>query len=83
MSKVVEIGDCVRDLISGFVGIVVKYEESMFSSDRALVAPQELNEGAVRSSYWFDTAQLEVLTKQKIKRPMLISGLGIKVETER
>lgn len=64
----IELGDRVRDLISGFEGIVVGRTEWLFGCTRIGVSPGKLHEGKTIDSEWFDVQQLELVEKKALKR---------------
>ena len=65
----VELGDCVKDLITGFEGIVVGTSRWLYGCKRIVVRSQSLHEGKPIETEWFDVKQLEILEKDVIKRP--------------
>ena len=62
-SKTVEIGDLVKDRVTGFTGIVTAYTKFLSGCDRVGVQPRDLKEGGIRMSEAFDILQLEILEK--------------------
>jgi hypothetical protein len=58
------LGDSVKDVISGFTGIVTEREQHMHGCDRLVVSPTSITpEGALKESYVFDAQRLEVIAK--------------------
>jgi hypothetical protein len=64
--KTIELGDLVRDKVTGFSGVVTAKTQFLSGCDRVSVQPTELKEGAVRSYETFDVLQLEILEKSKV-----------------
>lgn len=64
----IQLGDLVRDTVSGFKGIAVGRTTWMFGCDRITVHPQGLTkEGKTFETMSFDEPSLEVLKKAKKK----------------
>ncbi len=62
MSQNPELGDLVRDKITGFEGVVTCVSHWLSGCDRVVVQPQKLGEGNfVRSTEVFDAIQVEVV----------------------
>ena len=58
--KDIELGDHVKDRLTGFEGIVTARTEWLYGCIRVAVLNQELNkDGKVREAEWFDEAQVE------------------------
>lgn len=72
----IELGDEVRDTISGFTGIVIGRTEWLYGCVRIGVSPRKVNKesGKIIDAQWFDEPQLEVLTPRK--KPNKLSGGG-------
>ena len=57
----IQLGDTVREKISGFTGVVTGLVRYITGCDQALVAPRTLKEeGTRRESEWFDIQRLDV-----------------------
>jgi len=69
----VELGDKVRDSVSGFNGIAVSKHSYLQGCDRISVQPKIIKEGKLPESQTFDEPQLIVLQKRKIKKVEKIS----------
>lgn len=66
MNDEIEIGDLVRDTITGFTGIVIARTEFFNGCIRIMIQPQGLDEkGGKRSDEVFDVQQCEIVEKQK------------------
>jgi len=59
----VNLGDKVRDQLSGLTGIVVSRTEWMYGCVRCGVQPQELKDGKPVESTVFDEPQLEIVQR--------------------
>ncbi len=59
--KTIELGDKVKDVISGFTGIVTGKSEFLHGCIRYGICPQELHDGATIDTHWFDEPQLELI----------------------
>lgn len=62
----VNLGDRVKDTVTGLVGIVVAKIRYLQGCDRISVQPQELKDGKPVEPSWFDEPQLEVVKAQVI-----------------
>ena len=73
-SKKIELGDKVKDVVSGFTGIVIAKTEWMNRCVRITVQPQSLTkEGKTRDSEAFDIEQL-ILIKPQVVKPKPIAA---------
>lgn len=59
----VDLGDLVRDRVTGFEGIVTGMTRWLTGCDRAVVQSRVLHEGRPQMSESFDVMQLEILEK--------------------
>ncbi|HUX00597.1 MAG TPA: hypothetical protein VMY35_06400 [Phycisphaerae bacterium] len=62
MSFQMQLGDHVRDIISGFQGIATARSEFLWGCTRVMVQPRETKDGQPIESHWFDEPQLQVIT---------------------
>ncbi len=63
-----ELGDVVKDKVTGFKGIVVGITNWLYGCARAIVQPEGLTkEGKVYDNQSFDVPQLEIVKKAKIQ----------------
>jgi hypothetical protein len=62
----IQLGDRVRDRISGFEGIVVGISEWLYGCRRPVVQPTTLTDGKPTDSQSFDEPQLELIEKAVI-----------------
>lgn len=64
-NKRVELGDLVRDTITGFEGIAVKRQESIgYTQSQIGVQPTRLgDDGFPMDEYWFSEERLEVIKR--------------------
>lgn len=64
----VELGDKVKDEVSGYTGIVIGITDWLYGCQRAGIAVQKPgSDGKICDPQWFDTAQLKVIKKSVIK----------------
>lgn len=68
-SRVIQLGDLAKDRISGFVGICTGRGEYLYGCVQVLLAPQEVREGKVVESTWFDEDRCEVVKAKKMAKP--------------
>jgi hypothetical protein len=85
MKPNIDLGDEVKDRITGFSGIVTAIEIYRTGVTRANVQPQELRDGKPIEPHDFDFEDLTILTKYKIPAiPLTYTGkieMGDEVET--
>lgn len=62
-AKVVELGDRVRDMVTGFEGIAMGRNEWVNKCTRFAVQNEKLKDGKPIDAVWFDVEQLEVVKK--------------------
>ena len=76
--KTIELGDKVKDVISGFTGIVIAKSEFLHGCIRCGISPQELHDGGTIDTHWFDEPQLELIKKKVVevgdKTPDKVTG---------
>lgn len=58
-----DLGDRIRDRISGFEGIAIGHTRWLNGCTRWLVAPEKLHENKPIEAQWFDTEQLQLVAK--------------------
>lgn len=64
----IELGDKVKDPVTGFIGIAVAKTTWLHGCNRISVQPQDLNkDGAPRDAQVFDEMQLTIIKKAVIK----------------
>jgi hypothetical protein len=72
---VVDLGDKVKDTVTGFVGIVTCRHEYLNGCDRFNVQPPVDDKGVVPAEEVFDGPQLTVVKKHVVKRgPVDVGG---------
>lgn len=60
----VELGDLVRDRISGFQGVVICRSDWIYGCTRFGIAPRDLDkDGGVKEAHYLDENQLEMVEK--------------------
>lgn len=62
------LGDKVKDHITGLAGIVVSRSESLYGCNRYWLQPQEVKDGKPVDGCWLDEDSLELVTANAIKR---------------
>lgn len=67
MAVNVQLGDKVKDRISGLQGIVVVVSDSLHGCRQIAVRPQELKDGKPVEASWFDIDQVELVEAGVIK----------------
>jgi len=76
MDEKVELGDRVRDRISGLRGIVIARIDWLYKCRRFAVAPEKLKDGTTIEEKWFDEPQL-VMLKKRVVAPVPVDELSI------
>lgn len=74
MSEHINLGDTVRDTITGFEGVVIAATEFMYGCRRLSVQPKELKDGQLREAETFDELQLEVVYHSVPREPATTGG---------
>lgn len=64
---VINLGDKVKDKITGLTGIVIAKTEWLYGCERVTVQPQEGKDGKPADAFGLDTAQCEVLEASVVK----------------
>ena len=65
MAKV-ELGDRVKDVISGQEGIVYGISDFLYGCRRVAVSPEETKDSNPVNNFWVDEPQLKVLQKEAV-----------------
>jgi hypothetical protein len=65
-NQTIELGDLVKDKVTGFTGIVSAYSRFLSGCDRVSVQPRDLKDGGVRMTEAFDILQLEIVEKAAV-----------------
>lgn len=60
-------GDEVRDMVTGFTGIVISVTEFLNGCRRLCVCPPVKEDNTFRDERWFDDGQIEVLIVGKVR----------------
>ncbi len=78
-TKTIELGDQVKDKVSGFTGIAIGEIKWIYGCKRFVVQPKATKEGKLEDAVNFDEHSLEIVKKQAVK-PMTqeASDLGRK-----
>lgn len=61
MAEQIQLGDRVKDRMTGFKGIVIGKHVFLTGCAKATVQPEELKDGKPLDSQWFDIQHLEVV----------------------
>jgi len=64
----IELGDEVKDIVSGFTGIATARTEFLNGCVRISVDPPVDRDGKPVDGRWFDQEQVEVLQRSKVQR---------------
>ena len=64
----VDLGDKVKDPLSGFEGIVFGHAYWLNGCIRTGVSPKLDKDGKIQETQWFDDPQLELIKKKKVKK---------------
>ena len=64
----INLGDKVKDKITGYTGIAVGITTWMQGCRRIGIQSQKLHEGKPRDTIWFDEPQVEVILPKKMKK---------------
>lgn len=78
----IELGDEVKDPITGFQGIAIGRTEWLYNCDRIVVQPKAGKDGVMKGGESFDEPQLEIVKRGKIKvNPPSLPAEGMPVPT--
>jgi len=64
----INLGDKVRDKVTGFTGIAVVRSTYLNGCDRICIQPEVKKDGIMPDEKYFDEPQLEVVGKPKVKQ---------------
>lgn len=64
---IIELGDRVRDVVSGFIGIVVGKSQWINGCSTSGVKSEELKDGLPTEIQWFDDPQIKIEEKNVIE----------------
>ncbi len=73
--NVIELGDEVKDIVSGFEGVVTSSTEFLNGCRRVCVTPPVDKDGKEPPNGHFDVEQLQILQKAKVKRRPAVTNL--------
>lgn len=66
--EVIPLGSTVRDVITGFTGIVTARTENLYGAPQVRVQPMALTSGnSYPSSVWFEESQCRVVPEQDLE----------------
>lgn len=63
----INLGDKVRDTISGFEGIAIGHSKFLHGCDTIGIKPQGLHDGQPIAAHWFDINQVETIEADAVK----------------
>lgn len=69
-NQIIELGDRVKDPITGFAGIVTGMTTWLHGCIRVGVAPEKMKDGKIGDEVWFDQARVEVV-KKNVHEPII------------
>jgi len=72
----IELGDKVKDRITGLVGIATGVTKWLYGCTRFAIQPQEIKDGKPAELWWVDEPQVEVLEAGVVK-PLQPSAVGV------
>ncbi len=64
LNNIIQLGDTVKDTITGFTGIAVARTEFIYSCNLITVQPAAYDESILPDSDYFDEPQLEIICKK-------------------
>ena len=70
----ISLGSIVRDLITGFEGVVISRSQWLNNCNTYGVKPQELKNGKPLDTQWFDEPQLKLVRKDAFKANQSTGG---------
>jgi hypothetical protein len=73
----VELGDRVKDKISGLSGVVVGVTNWLFGCRRLCVAPETSKDGVPASNFTVDEPQIEILQKGVLPATMALEQVRV------
>jgi hypothetical protein len=74
-SKKIELGDEVKDKVSGFKGVVIGWIKWIHGCDQLVIQPKVGKDGKLPDSKTFDVLALKVVRKaKKVKKPKVAKG---------
>jgi len=76
--EMIQLGDRVKDIITGYTGIVTGRGDFLYGCVRFIVADEKLDDkGKVHEGHWFDEGQLKIVDVGVIRRPETILRLPV------
>lgn len=70
----VELGDSVKDRITGFAGVVTGKVEYLYGCKKVLVSPQTLEKGKPAETQWFDEDSVRIVKAGAVGRPESVAS---------
>lgn len=74
MTEKLQLGDTVRDTITGFQGVAVGRTAWLYGCDRIGVEPREMKDGKPIDIVWFDEARLVVVEAGTVRVAPTVTG---------
>lgn len=71
------LGDLVRDEVTGFTGVVLARMEALYEATQCRVQSRELSDGGIRAPWWIEEDRLVVLEQNAIVGFRKIAGREI------
>lgn len=59
----INLGVSVKDTVSGFEGVVLTRQESLFEATQCFVQPKQMKEGAISPGAWISEGRLKVISE--------------------
>lgn len=72
--KSIELGDRVKDKITGISGIAIGVTEWLYGCRRIVIQPEEIMDGKPVDSFSIDEPQLEIVEKNPLKKKPVEEG---------
>jgi hypothetical protein len=64
----IELGDRVKDIVTGYEGIAIGKTEWLTGCDTIGICPTELDkDGKTKNTVWFDVTRIEILEKDAVQ----------------
>lgn len=77
--KGIEMGDRVKDTLSGFTGVVIARSEHMTGCNQLYVLPVSDKDNEVKEGHWFDVERIEKIEAAVIEVKPRLTGCDVPV----
>lgn len=75
INSTIQLGDRVKDSVTGFTGIAQGHALYRFGCAQFLVTPEKIKEdGSLLDAHWFDEQRIELVEKLAPATPAALSG---------